>query len=87
MIKSTENESESVSGDEKRQSISHEDLTRSGDWISIWELAQRNWPQKPRYYASRLLNYSILHDLPRVVGEIIEAIGGDTARLYNISVN
>lgn len=67
--------------------VRSEELTRSGDWISIWELAKKNWPQKPRYYASRLLNYSILHDLPRVVGDIMGAIGEDTERLYNISVN
>jgi hypothetical protein len=59
----------------------------SGDWVSIWELAQRHWPQKPRFYASRLLNYSILNDLPRKVGDVLGAIGGDTERLYNISVN
>ncbi len=70
-----------------RPKLTKEELTRSGDWISIWDLAKRNHPQKPRYYASRLLNYSILHDLPRVVGDIMEAIGGDTERLYNISVN
>ncbi len=67
--------------------ITKEDLKKSGDWISIWDLAKKNYPQKPRYYASRLLNYSILHDLPRIVGDIMEAIGGDTERLYNISVN
>ncbi len=59
----------------------------SGDWISIWELAQIRWPQKPRFFASRLLNYSILNDLPRKVGDVMSAIGGDTERLYNISVN
>ncbi len=71
----------------QQPTISKEELKRSGDWISIWDLAKKNYPQKPRYYASRLLNYSILHDLPRIVGDIMEAIGGDTERLYNISVN
>ncbi|MFM7201713.1 MAG: hypothetical protein ACKO6N_13065 [Myxococcota bacterium] len=58
-----------------------------GDWISIWAIAQEQWPQKPRFYASRLLNYAILHDLPRQVGDVSAAIGGDPEKLYNISVN
>lgn len=59
----------------------------AGDWISIWDLAQEQWPQKPRFFASRLLNYSILHDLPRRVGDVMGVIGSDVERLYNISVN
>jgi len=59
----------------------------SGDWISIWELAEQHYPEKPRFFASRLLNYSILNDLPRRTGDVLAAIGGDTERLYNISVN
>lgn len=59
----------------------------SGDWISIWDLAQEQWPTKPRFFASRLLNYSILNDLPRRVGDVMGAIGGDVEKLYNISVN
>lgn len=59
----------------------------SDDWISIWELAEELWPDKPRYFASRLLNYSILQDLPRKVGDVMGVIGGDVERLYNISVN
>lgn len=58
-----------------------------GDWISIWALAQEQWPQKPRFYASRLLNYAILHDLPRQLGDVQAAITGDPEKLYNISVN
>lgn len=59
----------------------------SGDWVSIWDLAVEYWRQKPRFFASRLLNYSILNDLPRKVGDVMGAIGGDAERLYNISVN
>lgn len=58
-----------------------------GQWKSIWEVACERWSQKPRFYASRLLNYAILTSLPRKVGEVLESVGGDRERLYNIAVN
>lgn len=56
-------------------------------WKSIWDISCERWAQKPRYYASRLLNYAILTGLPRRVGDVLEAVGGDVERLYNIAVN